>query len=52
MYNHLVQFTRPRKGYDNHPCNNKPLGWKRGWSMYDVMDDVMPGRDGPESLRI
>ena len=37
-----------RKGYDNHHCHNKPPDRKWGLSM----DDVMPGRDGPENLRI
>ena len=36
------------KGYDNHHCHNKPPNRKWGWSV----DDVMPGRDGLENLRI
>ena len=36
------------KGFDNHHCHNKPLDRKWGWSV----DDVMPGRDVPENLRI
>ena len=37
-----------RKGYDNHHCHNKPQERKWGWSV----DDVIPGRDSPENLRI
>ena len=48
VYSQLVQFTLVRKGYDNHHCNNKPPDRKWGWSV----DDIMPGRDGPENLRI
>ena len=29
-------------------CHNKPPDRNRGWSV----DDIMPGRDGPENLRI
>ena len=43
-----MQFTLVRKGYDNHQCLNKPPDRKWGWSVYDAM----PGRDGPENLRI
>ena len=35
-----------RKGYDNHHCQYKPPDKKWGWSV----DDVMPGRDGPEDF--
>ena len=31
-----------RKGYDNHNCHNKP----------QIGNDVMPGSDGPENLKI
>ena len=43
-----LSFTLARKGYDNHHCHNKPPDSKWGWSV----DDVMPGGDGPENLRI
>ena len=46
-YSHLVQFTLVRKGYDNHHYPNKPRDRKLGRSL----DDVMPGRDGPENMR-
>ena len=48
VHNQLVQFTLARKGYDNHHCHNKPLVRKWGWSV----DDIMPGKDAPENLRI
>ena len=48
VYSQLVQFTVVRKGYDNHHCHNKPPDRKWGWSV----DDVIPGKDGPEKLRI
>ena len=48
VHSQLVQFTLLPKGYDNHGCHNKPPDRKWGWSV----DDVMPGRDGPEDLRI
>ena len=48
VYSQLEQFTLARKRYDNHHCHNKPPDRKWDWSM----DDVMPGRDGPENLRI
>ena len=38
-------FTLARKGYDNHYYHNKPPD---SWSK----EGVMPGRDGPENLRI
>ena len=41
-------FTLAHKGYDNHRCYNKASDRKWGWSV----DDVKPGRDGPENLRI
>ena len=41
-------FTLVCKGYDNHHCHNKPSDRKWGWNV----GDVMPGRDGPENLRI
>ena len=41
-------FTFARKGYDNHHCHNKPRDRKWGCNV----DDVMPGRGGPENLRI
>ena len=44
----MVQFTLARKVYDNHHCHNEPPDGKWGWSV----DNVMPGRDGPENLRI
>ena len=42
------RFTLGRKGYDNHHCHYKLPDRKCSWSV----DDVMPGRDGPENLRI
>ena len=48
MYSQMVQFTLACKGYDNHHCHNKPPDRKWGWSV----DDIMPGIDGPENLRI
>ena len=48
VYSQLVQFTLVRKAYGNHHCHNKPPNRKWGWSV----DDVMPGRDGLEILRI
>ena len=47
VYSLLVQFTLAHKGYGNHHCHNKPPDRIWGWSV----DDVMPGRDGPENLR-
>ena len=48
MYSQLVQFTLVRKGYNNHHCHNKPPRQEMGRSV----DEFMPGRDGPENLRI
>ena len=48
VYSKLVQFTLVRKECDNHHCHYKPPERKWDWSV----DDVMPGRDGPENLRI
>ena len=48
VYSQLEQFTLARKGYDNDHCHNKLPGRKWGWRM----DDIMPGIDGPENLRI
>ena len=48
VHSQLVQFTLACKGYDNHHCYNKTPDRKWGWSV----DDFMPGRDGPENLRI
>ena len=48
VYSQLVQFKLVRKGYDNHHCHNKPPDRKWVWNV----DDVMPGRDGSENLRI
>ena len=48
MYSQLAQFTLVRKGYNNCHCHNKPLDGKSEWSV----DDVMPGGDDPENLRI
>ena len=48
MYSQLVQFTLVHKGYDNDHYDNKPPDRKWGWSV----DDVTPGKDGPENLRI
>ena len=36
------------KGYVNHHCHNKAPDRKWGLNV----DDVMPGRDGPENLWI
>ena len=36
------------KVYDNYHCHDKPSDRKLGWRV----DDVIPGRDGPENLRI
>ena len=41
-------FTLVRKEYDNHHCHNKLPDRKWDWSV----NDDMPGRDGPENLRI
>ena len=48
VYSQLVQFMFARKGYDTRHCHNKLPDRKWGWSV----DDVIPGRDGPENLRI
>ena len=48
MHSHWIQFYARVQGYDNHHCHNKPLDRKLGRSV----DDVIPGRDGPENLRI
>ena len=47
-HSHWGSFTLMRKGYNNHYFHNKPPNRKWGWSV----DEVMPGRDGPENLRI
>ena len=43
----VYSLTLARKGYDNHPCHNKPQR-EMGWSV----DDIMPRRDGLRILRI
>ena len=48
VYSQLMQFMLARKGYDNHHCHNKPPDRKWGRNV----EDVRPGRDGPENLRI
>ena len=48
VHRQLMQFTDAREGYDNHHCHNKPPD--RKWVC--SVDGVMPGRDGPENLRI
>ena len=48
MYSQLAQFTLVHKGYNKNHCHNKPPD--RKWRS--SVDAVMPGRDGPENLRI